>query len=116
MKFSASLSLAISSARRQDARAKFMNECYIKRYTPWLGREFEMLVFGEKGRLPLILCPTSGARYYENTDFGLVGAIADTSTVGGSQFTARTRSTCKVSTTNPFALPTECGPIKRSKT
>ena len=23
-----------------------MNERYIKRYTPWLGREFEMNVFG----------------------------------------------------------------------
>ena len=53
-----------------------MNERYIKWYTPWLSREFEMLVFGENSGLPLILFPTSGARYYENKDFGLVGAIA----------------------------------------
>src|SRR5437868_11257965 len=53
-----------------------MNERYIKWYTPRLGREFEMLVFGEKRGLPLILFPTSGARYYENKDFGLIGAIA----------------------------------------
>jgi len=53
-----------------------MNERYIKWYTPFLSREFEMLVFGEKSGLPLILFPTSGARYYENKDFGLVGAVA----------------------------------------
>ena len=53
-----------------------MNERYIKWYTPWRSSEFEMLVFGDKGGLPLVLFPTSGARYYENKDFGLVGAIA----------------------------------------
>src|SRR5437870_8329352 len=76
MKCSASLSLAISSGHHQHARAKFMNERYIKWSTPWLSREFEMLVFGEKRGLPLIIFPTSGARYYENKDFGLVGAVA----------------------------------------
>jgi len=53
-----------------------MNERYIKWYTPYLSREFEMLVFGDKRGLPLILFPKSGARYYENKDFGLVGAVA----------------------------------------
>jgi len=53
-----------------------MNERYIKWYTSYLSREFEMLVFGDKRGLPLILFPTSGARYYENKDFGLVGAVA----------------------------------------
>jgi esterase/lipase superfamily enzyme len=50
-----------------------MNERYINWYTPWLSSEFEMLVFGDKRGLPLILFPTSGAHYYENKDFGLVG-------------------------------------------
>ena len=36
-----------------------MNERYIKWSTPWLSREFEMLVFGNGGGLPLILFPTS---------------------------------------------------------
>src|SRR6266700_1668289 len=53
-----------------------MNERYIKWYTPYLSREFEMLAFGNGGGLPLILFPTSGARYYENKDFGLVGSVA----------------------------------------
>jgi esterase/lipase superfamily enzyme len=53
-----------------------MNERYIKWYTPYLSREFEMLVFGEKHGLPLILFPTSGARYYEDRDFVLVGSIS----------------------------------------
>ena len=46
--------LAISSAHYQDARSRFMNQRYIKWYTLWLSREFEMLVFGEKRGLPLI--------------------------------------------------------------
>jgi esterase/lipase superfamily enzyme len=53
-----------------------MNERYIKWCTPYLSRDFEMLVFGNGGGLPLILFPTSGARYYENKDFGLVGSVA----------------------------------------
>ncbi len=46
--------LAISATHYQDARSRFMNERYIKWYTPWVSREFEMLVFGEKRALPLI--------------------------------------------------------------
>src|SRR2546430_10044641 len=53
-----------------------MNERYIKWYTPWLNREFEMLVFGNGGGLPLILFPTSFGRYYQNKDFGLVGSMS----------------------------------------
>jgi hypothetical protein len=71
MKCTASLSLAISSANHQDARSNFMNERYIKWYMPHRSREFEILVFGEKRWVPLILFPTSGARYYENKNFGL---------------------------------------------
>jgi len=55
----------ILAAHSQDGRyAKHMNERYIKWYTPYLSHEFEMLVFGDKRGLPLILFPTSGARYY----------------------------------------------------
>jgi esterase/lipase superfamily enzyme len=49
-----------------------MNERYIKWYTSWLSREFAMLAFGNGGGLPLFLFSTSGARYYEDKDFGLV--------------------------------------------
>jgi esterase/lipase superfamily enzyme len=40
-----------------------MNERYIKWYTPYLSREFEMLAFGNGGGLPLILFPTSFGSY-----------------------------------------------------
>ncbi len=50
-----------------------MNERYIRWYTPWLSREFEMLAFGNGGGLPLIIFPTSFGSYYQNKDFGLVG-------------------------------------------
>src|SRR5260370_3580704 len=53
-----------------------MNERYIKWYTPWLNREFEMLAFGDGGGVPLILFPTSFGSYYQSKDFGLVGSVA----------------------------------------
>src|SRR5437899_460634 len=53
-----------------------MNERYIKWYTPWLSREFEMLAFGNDGGLPLIIFPTSFGSYYQSKDFGLVGSVA----------------------------------------
>jgi esterase/lipase superfamily enzyme len=53
-----------------------MNERYIKWWTPYLSREFEMLAFGNGGGLPLILFPTSFGSYYQNKDFGLVGSVS----------------------------------------
>jgi esterase/lipase superfamily enzyme len=53
-----------------------MNERHITWFTPWLNREFEMLIFGNGGGLPLTLFPTSFGRYYQNRDFGLVDSIA----------------------------------------
>ncbi len=47
-----------------------MNERNIRWYTPWLNREFEMLVFGNGGGLPLI-CSRHPLK-----DFGLVDSIA----------------------------------------
>ncbi len=52
-----------------------MNERYIKWYTPWLSREFEMLAFGNRrwtaaGSSFRLLWPVT----IENKDFGLVGA------------------------------------------
>ena len=52
-----------------------MNERYIKWYTPWLSREFEMLVFGDKRRTaPGSSFRLQAAVIIENKDFGLVGA------------------------------------------
>ena len=53
-----------------------MNERHIRWWTPHLSRDFDLLVFGNGGGLPLILFPTSFGRYYQNKDFGLTGAIA----------------------------------------
>jgi len=53
-----------------------MNERYLKWYSPWLSREFEMLAFGNGGGLPLIIFPTSFGSYYQNKDFGLVGSVS----------------------------------------
>ena len=53
-----------------------MTERYIRWYTPWLSRQFEMIVFGCGGGLPLVLFPTSFGRYYQNKDFGLIGFVS----------------------------------------
>ena len=44
--------------------------------SPSLGRNMEYLWFGDRGR-PLLLFPTSMGRFYQNEDFGLVGALAE---------------------------------------
>ena len=53
-----------------------MNREYVKWDSPILGRSMELLRFGHAGR-PMIWFPTSKGRFYQNEDFGLVGAVAD---------------------------------------
>lgn len=50
-------------------------ENYCKWHSPNIGKEFEMLVFGDRG-VPLIFFPTSMGRYYESKDRGLIDAAA----------------------------------------
>ena len=50
---------------------EFMREEYHKWYSPSIGMDFEMLVFGDSG-LPIILFPTSKGKYYENKDRGMI--------------------------------------------
>lgn len=44
--------------------------------SPTLGRRMEMLWFGHAG-YPMVWFPTSQGRFYQNEDFGLVGAVGD---------------------------------------
>ena len=53
-----------------------MDREYIAWDSPTLGRRMEMLWFGHAGK-PMIWFPTSAGRFYQNEDFGLVGAIGD---------------------------------------
>ncbi len=46
-----------------------------KWFSPSLGRDMEMLIFGHGG-LPIIVFPTSGGKFYEFEDQGMIGAIA----------------------------------------
>jgi esterase/lipase superfamily enzyme len=52
-----------------------MNREYHKTYSSQLRREMELLVFGHAG-LPVLVFPTSGGRFYEFEDRGMVGALA----------------------------------------
>jgi len=52
-----------------------MHRAYHKWYSHRLGRDMELLVFGHAG-LPVLVFPTSGGRFYEFEDRGLIGALA----------------------------------------
>ena len=53
-----------------------MNREYHKWHSPRLGRDMELLVFGHAG-LPVLVFPTSGGRFYEFEDRGMIGALWD---------------------------------------
>jgi esterase/lipase superfamily enzyme len=53
-----------------------MQREYVYWDSPILGRKMELLWFGRGGR-PMIWFPTSQGRFYQNEDFGLIGAVAD---------------------------------------
>ena len=52
-----------------------MNREYHKWLSTRLGREMELLVFGHAG-LPVVVFPTSGGRFFEFEDRGMIGAVA----------------------------------------
>jgi len=53
-----------------------LNREYVVWNSPTLGKRMELLWFGHGGR-PMVWFPTSAGRFYQNEDFGLVGAVAD---------------------------------------
>ena len=92
-----------------------MNERYIKWYTPWLSREFEMLVFGNGGGLPLILFPTSFGSYYQNKDFGMVGSLNAYVDAGGVTVYCPDAIDLESFYKNRFIQPIGCAHITRMK-
>lgn len=52
-----------------------MNREYHKWYSPTLGREMELLVFGHAGP-PVLVFPTSMGKFFEYEDRGMIGAVA----------------------------------------
>ncbi len=52
-----------------------MRRDYIKWYSPSLHRDMELLAFGERG-FPVVVFPTSGGRFWEYEDRGMVNALA----------------------------------------
>ena len=53
-----------------------MNREYHKGRSSRLEREMEMLVFGHEG-VPVLVFPTSGGRFYEFEDRGMIAAVAE---------------------------------------
>src|SRR5436190_15170308 len=94
-----------------------MNERYIKWYTPYLSCEFEMLVFGAKSGLPLILFPNFGGPLLRKQGFraGRCGGMVHRKRQSHRLLPGRNRS-AKLLTINRFTLPIECGRTTRSKT
>jgi len=52
-----------------------MNREYHKWYSPILGRDMELLVFGHSG-VPLLVLPTSMGRFFDYEGRGMIGVIA----------------------------------------
>jgi esterase/lipase superfamily enzyme len=52
-----------------------MRRDYIKWYSPSLHRDMELLAFGHGG-FPIVVFPTSGGRFWEYEERGMVGALA----------------------------------------
>src|SRR5580658_11363560 len=61
----------LSNARNRE---RTMHREYHKWWSPRLGRDMELLVFGHAG-LPVIVFPTSGGRYYEFEDRSMVASL-----------------------------------------
>ncbi len=53
-----------------------MNREYHKWHSERLGREMEMLLFGHAGQ-PVLVFPTSGGRFYDFEDRGMVAAVGE---------------------------------------
>lgn len=53
-----------------------MHQDYVKWWSPSLGRDMELAVFGHGGT-PVLAFPSSMGRFFEWRDFGMVGALAD---------------------------------------
>jgi len=53
-----------------------MKEFYHKWYSQYISRDFEMLVFGERG-IPVILFPTFNGKYFEYKDNKIIESAAD---------------------------------------
>lgn len=62
-----------------------MNREYHKWYSPRLGRDMELLVFGHGG-LPVIVFPTSGGRFFQFEERGMVSAVLGKVEAGELQF------------------------------
>ena len=53
-----------------------MNREYHRWYSPSLGRDMELLIFGHSGARVLVF-PTSRGKFHEWEDFGMIAALAD---------------------------------------
>jgi esterase/lipase superfamily enzyme len=51
-----------------------MRRDYVKWYSPSLHRDMEVLAFGDRG-FPVVVFPTSGGRFYEFEDRGMIGTL-----------------------------------------
>jgi len=67
--------MAVDRGRPGASGRAAMNREYRKWWSPALGRNMELLVFGDKGT-PVLVFPTSMGRFYQWEDFGLVGHMA----------------------------------------
>lgn len=61
---------------RHYLRENYMNIEYHKWYSPNLGHDMELKVYGWHGK-PMLVFPAQGGRFYEYEDFKMIDAISD---------------------------------------
>src|SRR5713226_9053475 len=71
----ARLADGVAAHRGKPRAADRMKRDYRKWWSPALGRDMELLVFGDRGT-PVIAFPTSMGRFYQWEDFGMVAHMA----------------------------------------
>ena len=70
-----------------------MNREYHKWHSPRLGREMELLAFGHAG-VPVVVFPTSGGRFFEFEDRGMIATLAGKIDAGQCQICLLYTSRC----------------------
>ena len=64
-----------------------MRRDYVKWYSPSLHRDMELLAYGDHG-FPVVVFPTSGGRFFEYEERGMIHALAPKIEAGGLQVIA----------------------------
>lgn len=70
--------------KRKSAEMQNIKREYYKWFSPCLGRDMELLIFGHEGN-PVLFFPTRTARFYDYEDWGVIDILKEKITAGQIQ-------------------------------